>query len=549
MGTGTPLDLDGFRQLLPDSGALQAQAELMKTAAEDIESIASSTAGIWDGLQGSGVYSAPGQEQVFGAFAPVRTRGSELLTAVAEASSAMKGFAEAAEDIRRRFNSEVVPGAESFLAETAGEATREWDDDDELVERQNFLVSRMNALAADLDAAQRACARALGSIELGGSVCAPIPEQRTPGDRLGLLHAMGRGSGIIPETDRGLTRRQLDAAKPGDLPWGWKVERDNGSSHIQKGVQDQVRGIADDAVVLAGGHGVEAQLDLLQGSAFFLGALTGGPRANANRERLLREMVHTELFKTDPLRALGRLSFDLGTVLIPGGLAAKGGAWLRTGTPPGIHSVREAQPDLLDDLLSLYGAEPEQPPPFPAGLPDQRNPSGVGRDPDQPPVPGDNDYGNGVWENIKRREQGAAYQEYITGVKPPGAGLATEYVLPSENAFRNRVEFDGHYWSPGPPPKEVFLEAKGRYAFMDNFIAKEDKESGRVPARTKLDWIVQEKWIIGQMQTQVDALADNPHATLEWYVADELTAQRLQQQIDLDEELRGMVKVIWEPHP
>lgn len=549
MGAGTPLNLDGFRQLLPDSEALQAHAELMKTAAEEVESIAASTAGIWDGLQGSGVYSAPGQEQVFGALAPVRTRGSDLSTAVAEASSAMKGFAEAAEDIRRRFNSEVVPGAESFLSDTAGQAIHEWDDDDELVERQNFLVSRMNALAADLDAAQRACARALGSIEMGGSVCAPIPEERTPGDRLGLLHAMGRGSGIIPETDRGLTQRRLDGANPGDLPWGWKVEWDNGSSNIQKGVQDQVRGLAEDAVTITGGHGYEAQLELLQGGAFFLGALTGGPRANPNRERLLREMAHTELFKTDPLRALGRLSFDLGAVLIPGGLAAKGGAWLRTDTPPpGIYSVREAQPGLLDDLRSLYGVDPERPP-FPVGMPDQRNPSGVGRDPNQPPVLGDSEHGDGAWENIKRTEKGVAYQEYITGVKPPGAGIATEYVLPSENAFRNRVEFDGHYWSPGPPPKEVFLEAKGRYAFTDNFLAKEDKEAGRVPARTKLDWIVQEKWIIGQMQRQVDALADNPHARLEWHVADELVAERLKQQIAKNLELMDTVTVIWTPHP
>ena len=181
--------------------------------------------------------------------------------------------------------------------------------------------------------------------------------------------------------------------------------------------------------------------------------------------------------------------------------------------------------------------------------PDRSNPSGLGRDPNQQPVIGDNDYGDGTWQNVKRQEPGGAYQEYVTGIQRREPGHALEYVVPSDGAFYGEVEFDGHFWRPGPPPEEVFQEAKGRYEFMDNWLADEDKKANRDPLRTKLDYVIQETWINGQMQHQLDALEGNPFAKLEWYVAEESVRKELQRQVDLDEELRGRVKIIVERHP
>ena len=87
-----------------------------------------------------------------------------------------------------------------------------------------------------------------------------------------------------------------------------------------------------------------------------------------NRAEMLRQMGQVELFKTDPSRAAGRLTFDIGTLFIPAGAAAKAGTFgrvssraghvelpsprLEVTTPPapGLHIIREAQPGLLDRL-------------------------------------------------------------------------------------------------------------------------------------------------------------------------------------------------------
>lgn len=165
------------------------------------------------------------------------------------------------------------------------------------------------------------------------------------------------------------------------------------------------------------------------------------------------------------------------------------------------------------------------------------------------PVLGDDDYGDGTWQNKKRNEAGGPYQEYITGVKRPPPGHMTEYIVPYQDGpISKEAEFDGHFWRPGPPPEEVFVEAKGRYAWM-TFPSPEDKKAGLDPVRTKLDYTIQQKWILEQMVRQVAALNGNPNARLEWYIADKSVQEELKRQVELNPRLNGKVTVIHVNHP
>lgn len=194
------------------------------------------------------------------------------------------------------------------------------------------------------------------------------------------------------------------------------------------------------------------------------------------------------------------------------------------------------------------GFIPGLPPFIRRTAPDQSNPNGVGRDPNQPPILKDSDYGDGEWRNVKRQELGAAYQEHITGVVRPDGEHATEYIVPYDGAYYGEVEFDGHYWREGPPPEEVFQESKGRYAWAV-FPSPEDKLKNRPIVRSKLDYLIQDEWLGKQMRDQYLAIKDNANAVLEWYVADEIVADKMRELLADNEAMARKIRIIQVDHP
>ncbi|MCC3277834.1 hypothetical protein LJ754_01480 [Arthrobacter sp. zg-Y40] len=231
------LDVDAFLQMLPDTAVLRTHSESVKTAGAEVESVAGSAGQAWGRLQGGGVYSAPGQETVFSAFAPILTRAGDVSTAASELFLAIKSYADEVDDIRRRFEAEVRPAADALAADTAGEHVTDWDDDGDLVDRHNAIISQINRFVGELDAAQRACARALGRVR-SGNKCEPAEPN---GDPLGFGLAYGKGAGVVPAGAGPMTPAQLDSAAetPDGLPWGRFVERDYGIHPFAKGVLDQ----------------------------------------------------------------------------------------------------------------------------------------------------------------------------------------------------------------------------------------------------------------------------------------------------------------------
>lgn len=586
------LDLDAFLQMLPDADVLRTHAESVKSAGQNVESVADSAGQIWGRLQGEGMYSAPGQEIVFSAFTPILTRANDVSIAAVGLCLALKTYADEVDDIRQRFEAEVRPAAESLAADTEGQAVTEWDDDGELVDRHNAIISQINRFVGELDAAQRACARELARVRTG-SKCEP---EQPNGDPLGFGLAYGKGAGVVPADAGPLTAPQLDAAAEASdgLPWGRFVERDYGIHPYAKGIFDQAMAPIETYQTLTGKRGPMAMITATQGLFFTLGSLTGrNAAAEENRKKMLLQMAQVDLFKTDPLRAAGRLTFDLGTLFIPAGAGAKAAAFgraparadldvpsprLEVTVPPapGFKSITEARPGLIDQLgewakRHIFGPEPaypggvipgrhqfdvlpnqvpegspgsgggghgpEGPPKYGVQIPEQSNPNGPGRDPAMQPRLGDSENGPGEWQLKTAAPQGRDYQEYITGVQHSD-GKVPEYVLEYDKTdpetgqtVRAKVKMDGFYWEKGPPPVQVYPEAKGQYAFFETRL------KNATLYRTKLNEM------FGQMNNQVDALLQSgSNARLDWHFLEQKVADDFFDLVARDDRVGGLIE-------
>ncbi|GAA1350912.1 hypothetical protein GCM10009636_10590 [Arthrobacter koreensis] len=604
MSTG--IDLAAFERMLPDSEALRARADALRDTGAEVESVAASAATVWGRLQGQGIYEGPGQEIVFSAFAPIRTKAADIAEAMGEVRSAIVNYAEEAAEIRRRFETQVRPAAEAFAVETAGQTVSEWDDDRDLVERQNAIMSQLSVLAADLDAAQRACAQVLARISSGTS---KETDSGSGGDPLGFAGAFAQGAGYLASGALPTTASQFDAAaKSGHgLAWGRAVEHDNGLHPFIRGIGDQIIGGYESFAGLLGKRGIPAQLEATQGLLFMLGSLTGrNAAAEQNRAEMLRQMAQVDLFKTDPSRAAGRLAFDIGTLFIPAGAAAKAGTFgrvparaahvelpaprLEVTTPPtpGLHTIREAHPGLLDRLRTWAQDHTVDPQPAYAGgkpggghqfdvvrseapdgvagggstppgggtqygvqLPDHMNPNGPGRNPEMQPRIGASEHGPGEWRLQSSSPQGREYQEFITGVHAAD-GKVPEYILEYDKVVdsvtgaisRTEIRMDNFHWDKGPPPVQVYSDAKGHYAFFETRF----KNSSLYNA--KLDEMYRK-----QFSNQLTAMLQKGGNTrLEWHflekkVADDFLDRVLSDPLGARLVSEGRVVIQWTPMP
>ncbi|MFF3038897.1 hypothetical protein [Arthrobacter citreus] len=599
MSTG--MDLAAFERMLPDSEALRTRADGLRNSGAEVESVAESATGLWGRLQGQGMYSAPGQEIVFSAFSPIRTRAADIAEAMGEVHRAILNYADESADIRRRFENQVRPAAEALAADTAGQLIGEWDDDRDLVDRQNAIMSQLSVLAADLDTAQRACAQALARISSGAT---REKDGSSGGDPLGLAGAFAQGSGYLASGSLPTTASQFDAAaKSGQgLAWGRAVEHDNGLHPFIRGVGDQIIGSYKSIAGLLGKRGIPAQLEATQGLLFMLGSLTGrNAVAEQNRAEMLRQMAQVDLFKTDPSRAAGRLAFDVGTLFIPAGAATKAGAFGRVSTRaghvelppprleittppgPGLQVIREAQPGLLDRLRTwaqeytggpqpayasgmprgnhqfdvvrseaLEGApgsgaiSPAGGPQYGVQLPDHMNPNGPGRNPAMQPRIGDSEHGPGDWRLQPAATHGGEYQRFVSGVDhvdgkwPEYIVLVEKYDEASGRFILAPVKMDGFYWDLGPPPVQVFPEAKAHYAFKEKW--------GAYDAQLR-------EWRDKQFATQLKAIEQiGPNTRLEWHFLEEKVARDFQRLIRQDPHVaallrEGRVVIKWTPMP
>ena len=163
----------------------------------------------------------------------------------------------------------------------------------------------------------------------------------------------------------------------------------------------------------------------------------------------------------------------------------------------------------------------------------------------QPRV-GDSEYGPGEWKLVPAATHGGEYQRFVSGVDPVD-GKWLEYVVAVEKYdaasgqfVTSYVKMDGFSWDPGPPPVQVYPEAKAHYAFKENF--------GAYDAQLR-------DWRDKQFATQVQAIEQiGPNTRLEWHFLEEKVARDFQRLIRTDPRFvdllrEGRVVIKWTPMP
>ena len=113
---------------------------------------------------------------------------------------------------------------------------------------------------------------------------------------------------------------------------------------------------------------------------------------------------------------------------------------------------------LLDRVVPGSGSPSGRPPagPGPSGAGGARPPNApVLAPPPRQPVVGSTDGGPGQWVGV-RRPKGGDYQEEATGVLRYPDGRSPEYRV-------GGTDFDDYLRDPGPPPIDVFIDAKDGY--------------------------------------------------------------------------------------
>lgn len=585
------IDLVSFESQFPDTDGVREHTVTLHYAARTVQEATAESTTTWSALQNPGVYTAPGQENVYSAMVPVTNAANALLEDVETAAAALRRYADEAAEIKTRYLTTVKPEAQAFMAETAGDP--EWNTDRAMTDKQDRILASLTALTMELEETQRRCANTLGGI-WGGATYGAADEtgragagERAFGLTSGAYEAMGEANLLSWGNN---AEWNYTGFKQGSIPQGMMFG-------FMDGARDTVEFAGSLLFIRGAEKGQEAwaglgDLVVTMGFATHFGPL--GDTARAKLWDMGGDAIGLDMWETDPARAGGRNIFDIATILIPGGLAAKA---LKVGdlgsvrphtsghTPhrpaPSVQSQTRQRagifaglqpsfagiPDtwLADSRTSVWrneavdpdsrgssgstGSSPgtpagDGPPQYGVRMPNLNDPRPgyVGRAPDMQPQVGEAGVGGGTWSYTDPREHGGPYQRFITGVDPVD-GKWLEYSMPVEKVTsmsKGHVDFDGYIPDPGPPPLHRFQESKGYYAWMANIGGRFEKQ---------LD-----AWFEGQFSRQVRALEDIPNARLEWNFDDKSVADAFRKRVMLDEDAfemleSGRLTINWVPMP
>ncbi|OMH31306.1 hypothetical protein [Tersicoccus sp. Bi-70] len=330
-------DIGAFEKNLPDPETIRTAGTTLKTKATSFSTKATSTSTSWSRLQGKGVYSAPGDEVVFSAFTPITTAAEDLVTDIGTVKTATDGFADDVDTIKTKLAG-IKADAASFEGEIAGRSRDDWDDDEDLVKKEQDIIHGLNGLYADLQQAQMTCANAINAI-YGGPTYVMVTQD-------------GPKAGQIAY---GYTNEQLDAASTeGNIPWGKPTEWDkpwykdawDGVCSFGKGVWSGVTGTVKGLWNMVN----VTDMDTFKATWKGMGklalnvAIVTSPVAQvalratghgdvvdkAGTELLAvgKAAIHWDDWKRDPAYAAGATTFDLATILLTagGGAVAKAGS-------------------------------------------------------------------------------------------------------------------------------------------------------------------------------------------------------------------------------
>jgi hypothetical protein len=197
----------GIPTIPGDMEALAGHAAALRGVGSDFATTGQRINTTWQGLRG--VYYAPEAGQLLAAIAPVQAISASVGEDIGTLAGALVSYA----DEVRRIQDQLVSlrsQAGEFITSVAGDD--DWTSDGDKVDRNNQLISAVNAQMAAFFDAQRRCANTINAL-YGGQ-----------------QYRVDNGDGQLSRGEYGYPTDYLGAAAGQDkaLPWGKSEEKDRG---------------------------------------------------------------------------------------------------------------------------------------------------------------------------------------------------------------------------------------------------------------------------------------------------------------------------------
>jgi len=140
---------------------IKSASSKLKSMGQTIDSRMDTIVGLWNGLPG--VYVAPEAEQAYGLMAPAATASETIKTKFEKAAGALGDFAGAIEPVKGELAT-LEQEATSFRSATLSEYGDKWRDHQEVVDRNNELLSRYARVVETLTTAAASCANTINGL-------------------------------------------------------------------------------------------------------------------------------------------------------------------------------------------------------------------------------------------------------------------------------------------------------------------------------------------------------------------------------------------------
>lgn len=296
-----------------DPDGVVAAADELAAAATAIRDAGADAVSEWRRLGNH--YEAPESNRLLIAMNPVETKARQFGDDLDGVARALRTYAEEIRDIKAGLDT-VRSDAWAFRRRIASNS--EWEYDQDLIDQNDALVARVNALQVRLWEAERTCANAIRAL-YGAQAWRAATYEGDP---------LGYGVDAIP----------TDA----EMPWGSSVPR---KDHCPKSAAVGVKRFVWDGVVVDGLWGTVTGLGLLVGidgtgwhwetmrdSWEGMSALIGNNgdgtwswgTAGEAWLGLGKGLIAYDTWGDDPARAAGGAVFNIATILIPAGAAVTG---------------------------------------------------------------------------------------------------------------------------------------------------------------------------------------------------------------------------------
>ncbi|RAX45808.1 hypothetical protein DQ354_07965 [Arthrobacter sp. AQ5-06] len=315
------INVDGLPPL-PDFDLIEQQTATLRTAGTTISSNVNAAAGNWRGL--SWVYEAPEAPIVLSGFVPVLAHARQLETVLSSAITCLNDYAVRSRELKGKV--QALRGQVNGLDGLIG-GNDDWQGNLLIVDQRDDLFSAVTALAQEILTSDASCATALNAIHGAGAVTAPsIPVSDLNGSSDPISNALTNV----------LHFYGTDEELPDQL-WGTATVplRLGGPWAFFQGVSGSVLGAVDGTYTLLGTTDKVKQGQALQGIgtlavaglttyAAFQRGLKDASKSDIDAVLTVggvgKSVIHYDELGRNPAYAAGATTFDVASLIAPGGI-------------------------------------------------------------------------------------------------------------------------------------------------------------------------------------------------------------------------------------